>query len=301
MEILFLIFITLFGLILGSFFNVLIWRLPREESIVWPGSHCPKCNRPIRAWENIPVLSYLFLRGRCAGCKMRISSMYPFVELITGLGALFLFQFFVWKTSQIHTPLMWYNYLYFILQGAVLLVLIPVTIIDFQHYIIPNQITYAIVPLGIIASFLQNDNRPLRTFIDMLLGPIIGTPLVSIIDRPLISLIGLVAGAGTLYGIGWLGKIVFRKGEAMGLGDVKLLAGIGALWGPKIALLAIMFASFYGTFAAIVLAVIGRLNKDHHIPFGPWLAAGTWTAVLAGDAIIDWYMALMGNVVLNGH
>jgi leader peptidase (prepilin peptidase)/N-methyltransferase len=219
--------------------------------------------------------------------------MYPFVEVITGLSALFLYQFFLWKTSQLNDHLIWSDYLHLILQSIVLLVLIPVTIIDFQHYIIPNQITYAIVPLGIVASFLQNDTRPLRSFIDMLLGPIIGTPLVSIIDRPLISLIGLLAGAGTLYGIGWLGKIVFRKGEAMGLGDVKLLAGIGALWGPKIALLAIMFASFYGTFAAIVVAVLGRLNKDHHIPFGPWLAAGTWTAVLAGDAIISWYMAIL--------
>jgi leader peptidase (prepilin peptidase)/N-methyltransferase len=268
-EIIMPVFVVLFGLILGSFFNVLIWRLPREESIVWPGSHCTKCKRPIRAWENIPLLSYLFLRGRCAGCKTRISVMYPIVESITGMGALFLFHYFMWKTAQSDNQVLWSTNLHFILRSIVLLILIPVTIIDFRHYIIPNEITYLLIPLGLAASFLPGDTMPQY------------------------SIIGMVSGSGVLYGIGWLGKVVFRKGEAMGLGDVKLLAGIGALWGPKVALLAIMFASFYGTFAAIALVVTGRLNKDHHIPFGPWLAAGTWTAALAGDIILNAYTALV--------
>ena len=276
MEYILSLFIAVFGLILGSFFNVLIWRLPREESIVWPGSHCPQCNRPIRPLENIPLLSYLFLRGRCAGCKTRISPIYPIVELITGMGALFLFQFFLWKTSQSDNQVIWANYLHFILQSIVLLILIPITIIDFQHYIIPNEITYALIPLGLAASFLPNDPTPLQ------------------------SIIGMFAGSGLLYGIGLLGKILFRKGEAMGLGDVKLLAGIGALWGPKVVLLTIMFGSIFGSLASIALIITRKLNKDHHIPFGPYLAAGVWTAVLVGDLIVKSYWAFVNNISFIG-
>jgi len=103
-----------------------------------------------------------------------------------------------------------------------------------------------------------------------------------------------LAGSGVLYGIGWLGKVIFRKGEAMGLGDVKLLAGIGAIWGWKVVLLTIMFGSVFGTLASVALIITRKLNKDHHIPFGPYLAAGVWTAVLAGDSIVNAYIALIG-------
>jgi leader peptidase (prepilin peptidase)/N-methyltransferase len=270
-EIILSVFVALFGLILGSFFNVLIWRLPREESIVWPGSHCTKCKRPIRAWENIPLLSYFLLRGRCAGCKQTISPIYPVVELVTALCALLL-----WNTLAATRSFDWQHDAFLLLECLALLFMIPITIIDLQHYIIPNEITYALVPLGLAASFLHGDTMPQY------------------------SIVGMLAGSGALYGIGLLGKVLFRKGEAMGLGDVKLLAGIGALWGPKVALLTIMFGSIFGTFASIVLIITRKLNKDHHIPFGPYLAAGAWTAVLAGDGIITAYMAFIDHLVLNG-
>jgi leader peptidase (prepilin peptidase)/N-methyltransferase len=271
MELILSIFVVIFGLILGSFFNVLIWRLPREESIVWPGSHCPKCNRPIRALENIPVISYLFLRGRCAGCRQKISPLYPAVELITALCGLLL-----WNTLATTRSLVWQHDLFLALECLALLILIPVTIIDLQHYIIPNEITYTLIPLGLAASFLPGDTMPQY------------------------SIVGMLSGSGALYGIGLLGKVIFRKGEAMGLGDVKLLAGIGAIWGPKVALLTIMFGSVFGTLASIALIITRKLNKDHHIPFGPYLAAGVWTAVLAGDLIVDSYWAFVNNISFIG-
>ncbi|MBN1130839.1 MAG: prepilin peptidase [Chitinispirillaceae bacterium] len=265
------IFVAVFGLILGSFFNVLIWRLPRDESIVRPASHCPRCNRPIRAIENIPLLSYLFLRGKCAGCKKRISPVYPLIELSTALAALIL-----WNTLAPMKTADWAQTTHLVLQLLALLLLIPVTVIDLRHYIIPDVITLPLAVAALLASFLPGDTTPLT------------------------SLAGLLAGSGTLLAIGWLGMIAFRKGDAMGGGDIKLLAAIGALWGPKIALLAIMFGSVFGTLAAMALIVSRRLSRDHHIPFGPWLAAGTWTAVLAGDGIINSYFALVNRLFLNG-
>jgi leader peptidase (prepilin peptidase)/N-methyltransferase len=267
MELLFPIFIVLFGLILGSFFNVLIWRLPREESIIRPASHCPQCKRPIRAWENIPLLSYVFLGGRCAGCKKRISPVYPLVELITALGALLL-----WQTVASSRSMEWTHDLHLLLQCFTLLVLIPVTVIDLRHYIIPDAISLPLIVVSLLASFLPGDTTPLQSFI------------------------GALAGGGALFAMGWLGKIVFRKGDAMGGGDIKLLAVVGALWGPKIALLTIMFGSIFGTLAAIILMITRRLNQDHHIPFGPYLAVGVWTAVLAGDRIVSAYMAFTSSL-----
>jgi leader peptidase (prepilin peptidase)/N-methyltransferase len=272
MEIISAIFVVLFGLIFGSFFNVLIWRLPRDESIIRPGSHCPGCNRPIRAIENIPIVSYLFLRGRCAGCRERISPLYPLVELGTAIAALVVF-YALWPDVRSYH---WTHLAPIALQSALLLVLIPVTVIDFRHYIIPDQITFPFIALGLLASFLPGDTTPLQ------------------------SVAGILAGGGTLYLIGRLGKIVFRKGEAMGGGDIKLLAAVGALWGPKVALLTIMFGSLFGTLGAIAFVVSRRLKEDHHIPFGPFLAIGIWTAALAGDSIVDAYMTFMGSLLYRG-
>ena len=266
MEIIYIPFAIAMGLVLGSFFNVLIWRLPRQESIAWPGSHCPDCNRPIRAWENIPVVSYALLGGKCAGCKGRISPVYPLVELATAAAALLL-----WRTLGPSRSLDWCHDVHLGLQGLVLLILIPLSIIDLRHYIIPDSITIPLLPIAFLASFLPGDTTPLQ------------------------SLLGITAGAGALLGIGLLGKIVFRK-DAMGWGDIKLLALAGALWGPKIALLAIFFASLLGTFAALPLLFTRRLREDHQIPFGPFLSLGLWTAVLTGDFIVTSYMSFMSKL-----
>lgn len=266
-----IITVPLAGLVFGSFFNVLIWRLPRNESIVLPASHCPDCDRPIRPWENIPVLSYLLLRGKCAGCKVRISPVYPLVELLTAGAALFLWFALGFPHALVAPDR--FHAVHLFIQCFVMLLLIPITIIDLRHYIIPDQLTITFLIVALAASFMPGDTTPFK------------------------SILGILAGGGSLYAIGWLGKIIFRKGEAMGGGDIKLLAMFGALWGPKIALLTIFFGSLYGTLGAVVLLSLGRLNNDHRIPFGPYLSLGVWTAVLWGDYLVDGYMHWLAGVM----
>jgi leader peptidase (prepilin peptidase) / N-methyltransferase len=268
METLVLFFVVCCGLILGSFFNVLIWRLPRHESIISPPSHCPKCNRQVRPWENIPVISYLLLGGKCAGCGQRISLQYPFVELATAGAALLL-----WYTVAASRSPGIVHDTHLALRCFALLLMIPVTVIDLRHRIIPDAITLPLFAVSVCASFLPGDTTPFQ------------------------SIAGVVAGGGTLFCMGWLGKIIFRKGEAMGGGDIKLLAAVGALFGPKIALLTIFFGAVSGTAGASALAVFKRMPRDRRIPFGPFLALGLWIAALWGSGIIESYMNFTARII----
>jgi leader peptidase (prepilin peptidase) / N-methyltransferase len=253
------------GLILGSFFNVLIWRLPRGESIAWPGSHCPACNRPIKPYENIPVLSYIFLRGKCAGCHAPISLQYPLVEAATAALALVLWHWCV--LPRISTPAPWWTIVELSVQCAVLVLMVPVCVIDILHYIIPDAITLPALLIGLAISFMPGG----VTWYD--------------------SLIGAVAGGGSLLVVGKLGEWLFRKEDAMGMGDVKLMSCIGALWGWQPALLTILFGSFLGAAAGLTMMATKSLRQDHRIPFGPYLAAGAWIAVLAGGRLVSAYLA----------
>ena len=257
------IFVALFGLAAGSFFNVLIYRLPRGESLISPGSHCPHCNRPIRPWENIPVVSYLLLGRRCAGCGTRIPFVYPGIEILTAGLALFLWSFLSRSISSDYS-----HDLHLALELFALLLMIPVAVIDIRHYIIPDILTFSLLGAGLTSAFLPGDITPFQ------------------------SLLGVFAGGGTLWGIGLLGRVAFRKGEAMGGGDIKLLAAFGAIWGVKTALLTIFFGSCLGTIIAGAAMIAGRLNRQHRIPFGPFLAAGLWVAVLKGNAIVASYLSL---------
>jgi len=259
------------GLILGSFFNVLIWRLPRSESIIAPGSHCPACGRHIRPWENIPVLSFIMLGGKCAGCRAAISWRYPAVELLTAALCLLLWQTYVSPYAAI--PHRAADHITFVLRIASLLVLIPVAFIDLEHFIIPDSITLPGLAVGILASFFP--------------GPL----------TPLQMLLGTAAGGGTLMALGALGEYVFKKDEAMGGGDIKLMAFLGALWGWKAALLAIVFGSVLGACATLPLLAAGRLPADRRIPFGPFLAAGTWIAALYGDQCVRAYFTFTGRLL----
>lgn len=266
MEYLFLLqplLVVIVGLILGSFFNVLIYRLPREESIIMPGSRCPACGRPIPPHENIPILSYVFLRGKCAGCKEMISIQYPLVEFVTAALSLILWYTLVFDftTGELNR----WDYTTLFLQVAILLILIPVSVIDYHHYIIPDSITLSGLVLGIAVSFLPGQLTPIQ------------------------SLVGVAVGGGILLLIGYIGQILFRKKEAMGGGDIKLLAFVGAVFGWKIALLTITFGALFGSIIGLLMMVIKVLPEDHKIPFGPFLAAGTWVALLFGDKIVTAY------------
>jgi leader peptidase (prepilin peptidase)/N-methyltransferase len=253
----------LFGLITGSFFNVLIYRLPRRESIIRPASHCPGCNRPIRPWENIPLASYVLLGGKCSGCRQPISLLYPFVETITAAASLILLF-----TVAASRPMLIAPNVHLFLQCFALLLMIPITIIDFRHYIIPDALTLTLLAAGLLASFLPGDIPPFE------------------------SILGGLAGAGTLLAIGWLGKLAFRKGDAMGGGDIKLCAAVGVIWGAKIALLTIFFGSLCGAVAGGATLLLGKLHQSHRIPFAPFLALGLWVAVLFGDAMVRGYLRL---------
>lgn len=260
--------IALLGLLFGSFFNVLIWRLPRNESIAFPASHCPNCNRKIKSWENIPVFSFLFLKGKCAGCKTSISITYPLVELVTsGLAVL------LWYTVIPHHTITWNAGIPLSLQLIFLILMVPVAVIDLRHYIIPDSITLSLLVLSIGISFVPGGTTPIQ------------------------SISGILAGGGLLWGMGYIGKILFKKGDAMGGGDIKLMAAAGALWGPEITLLGIVFAAFLGSLSGIPLILLKRLNADHHIPFGPFLGAGLWVAVICGYFLFSSYVGLIDGMI----
>jgi leader peptidase (prepilin peptidase)/N-methyltransferase len=245
------IFFAAFGLVIGSFLNVCIYRLPLKQSIVWPASRCAKCQRELSWYENVPVVAWLTLGGRCRTCKERISAMYPIVELVT--GALFVGAYLLYGV----TPLMFVR----IAFGCAMIVLF---VIDLQHRILPNVITVTGVPIGFALSlFLPPGWRE--------------------------SLIGLLVGGGVLYVIGE-GYYRLRGIDGLGMGDVKMLAMIGAFLGWRLTLVTLIFASFTGALAGAALLVTGRGGMKAALPFGTFLAVGALVAAVAGDQIFNWYV-----------
>ncbi len=255
----------IFGSIIGSFFNVLIWRIPRGESIVFPASYCPVCKKPIKMIYNIPLLGYLLTRARCSQCKSAISPIYPAIELLTAISSVFigchlfngLTGISVWTLLPALVKWFW------------LLLMIPMSVIDIKKYIIPELFTLPYIVLGLGLSFFPHDLTPLD------------------------SILGIAAGGGTLYFIGKLGSIVLKKEETMGGGDIKLMAAFGALFGWKLAFLSIMLGALAGSFSGIFLIVLKNLKLDHKIPFGPYLAIGIFISIFFGDQIVDWYIQLL--------
>lgn len=250
-----MIYITLFilGLIFGSFLNVCIYRLPNGESIIRPGSHCPKCNHKIAWYENIPILSFLILRGRCSKCKEKISFLYPLIETMTATLAVIMFIFFGLSFKAL---------IFFALFSS----LIVATFIDFKHHEIPDVITLPGIAIGLSLSFLYP-------------GLLLKTErIASVFD----SFLGVLIGGGSLYLMGFLGEIVFKK-EAMGGGDIKLLAMIGSFLGWKLALLTFFIAPFFGSISGLILKI--KQDKDI-IPYGPYLSLAAFISLLWGDIII---------------
>jgi len=243
-----------YGLVVGSFLNVVIWRVPRHESIVRPPSHCPSCDMPIANRDNVPVFSWLLLRGRCRNCGTRISFRYPFVELLT--GALFAAVGIVFHDS-------WVLPAYLLLTAA----LIALSAIDLEHYILPNRIIY---PVGIAS-------------IPLLAG---GAAL----DGDFSWFVRGCAGALVAFTFFLVVHLISPRG--MGFGDVRLSAILGLYLGYLgWAELAggLFFGFLYGAVVGIALIVVGARGRKQHIPFGPFLAAGTMTFVLFSEPILNWY------------
>lgn len=266
-----------FGAVWGSFLNVCISRWPAGLSVVAPRSRCPDCERPIAWYENVPVLSWIALRARCRGCGKPISIMYPLVELAVG---------FAWLASVAH-----FGPTLTALRVAVFVtLLIGIAMTDALHYTIPDGFTV----FGLLW---------MMTF--SVVGVIAGE--TGPFALPYEALIGACAGAGAIAIAGWLGEVALRK-EAMGFGDVTLMAVIGAAVGPRLALLTIFLAAALGTVAYVLIIYplrVIRLNRDRRgslgppadedaivpvIPFGVFLAPAAVIALLWGPAIIGWYL-----------
>jgi leader peptidase (prepilin peptidase)/N-methyltransferase len=241
---------ALFGLLIGSFLNVCIWRLPKDESIVWPASRCTSCARELAWYENIPVFSYLALRGRCRTCRSRISIQYPIVELTTA--------------AIVAGALAWYGLTpLFFVRAAFACAMLVLFVIDLQHQILPNEITIPGILIGLVASFFLDPGW--RS-----------------------ALIGAFAGAGVLWLVGWTYERV-RHQEGLGFGDVKMLAMIGAFLGWPLMLLTLVLASFAGSVVGLGLIAARRGDMGSKLPFGSFLAVGAIVAALAGPDLVAWY------------
>jgi leader peptidase (prepilin peptidase)/N-methyltransferase len=243
--------VAMFGLIVGSFLNVCIYRLPRRESIVFPPSRCARCGRKLRWYENVPVLSWLALRARCRTCGERISLMYPLVEAATA-------AIFVLVYLQFGVTLLGVSRLLF---AAALVVLF---VIDLQHQILPNAITLP----GIAAGFLFSLVTP---------------------PGPRDSLIGIVLGGAVPYAIAEA-YLRIRGHEGLGMGDVKMLAMIGAFLGWQLTLLTLLIASLSGSVVGLGFIAAGK-GARYALPFGTFLAAGAIVAMFTGEAFIAWYFS----------
>ena len=248
--------IFIFGLCIGSFLNVCIYRLPASKSIVHPRSMCSNCGTLIAAYDNIPVLSYLWLKGRCRHCQIKFSLRYPMVELLGGLFALGTFLKFGLTLEAL---------IYYLFFAALLIV----TFIDIDHRIIPNVITLPGIPICFAASFA----------------------LPTIAYRE--ALLGILIGGGSLFLVAWSYRLITKK-EGMGGGDIKLLAMMGAMVGWQGVLFTIFVASLVGTLAGLAAMLQSRKGMKLAVPFGPFLSIGSITYIFFGTPLIDWYFNLLG-------
>jgi len=268
------------GLIVGSFLNVVIYRLPvsmmntwkkeckdfldehpvdqapdtdEKFNIAFPASHCPRCKAPIKPWHNIPIISYLILRGRCASCKAPISARYPIIEAVTGiLSAFCLYQYGLTYSAALALVLTW--------------CLVALTMIDIDHHLLPDSITLPLMWLGLVI------NTSMQIFTD-------GES----------ALYGAVFGYGVLWSVYWLFKLLTGK-EGMGFGDFKLLAALGAWMGWQMLPLIIILSSFVGAVIGIAGIIIMGRDKNVPIPFGPYLAVAGWIAFFWGEVITSAYL-----------
>ena len=245
--------VFILGTICGSFMNVCIYRMPRKESVVRPGSHCPSCGSPVRWYDNIPILSFLILRGKCRFCKNKISLRYLTVEVLTGLIYVILF---------LHFGLTPKFFILLYLTSA----LIVVSFIDLEFREIPDEITLSGIVLGLILAALY--------------PPLLGQ--TKIFPALLGSILGIVAGGGSIYALGFFGEFIFKK-EAMGGGDVKLMAMIGAFLGWKLVALTFFMAPFFGS----LVGIVSKIKKGEEIiAYGPHLSLAALVAIVWGETIL---------------
>jgi len=275
----FIMVIFFFGLVLGSFLNVVILRLPRQlkaqwknesevflgvaqedkneaqptNTLLWPPSHCTNCGQQIKPWQNIPVISYLLLRGRCNNCSHAISLQYPFVELLTGFMLAVTIAYIGDAINAIYAIIF-------------TLCLIALAGIDINEKLLPDQLTLPLLWIGLFAN-INGTFAPLPD-----------------------AVTGAIAGYLSLWSLYWMFKLVTGK-EGMGYGDFKLLAALGAWLGWQMLPLVILISSTFGAVYGLAAILLGGQGRNLQIPFGPFLAGAGWIALLWGDNIINWYFS----------
>ena len=275
-EIVISVVVFLFGLVIGSFLNVCIRRIPRNQSVALPGSRCPACHAPIKPYDNIPVLSWLLLGARCRNCKTRISALYPAVELLTGL--VFLACYLAFGATL--EAAKWATF------SALLVVL---TITDVRERVLPDKVNFTGLGLGLALSFFT---RPLDGTALWLANRMFDFPP----PLPVLSFTDALLGAATGSGLLWIvaeGYFRVRGREGMGLGDVKMMAMAGAFLGVKRTLLTILAGSLLGSVIGLLLIALAGKGRDYELPFGTFLGSGALLVVFFGTAALDWYQSLL--------
>jgi leader peptidase (prepilin peptidase)/N-methyltransferase len=247
------LFIFVLGAIFGSFINVVIYRLPRNVSLVWPPSACPSCGERIKFYDNVPILSYMFLRGRCRRCSAGISARYPAVEAVSGL-------LLVWVVAIGGPPGLVAS------RAVLVLFLLAIALIDWEHMIIPDELSLGGCAVGFGLGFFN--------------------PEITVTD----SLLGMFLGGGALLGIGYFYQRV-RRVEGLGGGDVKLAAMVGAFLGWKGLVICILGGSFAGSVYGLALMASGK-GAQTKVPFGTFLAAGAILAAFYAEPFLRWYAGL---------
>ncbi len=255
-------FVALLGALIGSFLNVCIYRVPKDESIVKPASRCPSCGTSIKFYDNVPILSYLILMGKCRACKAKLSPRYPLIELLNSVLYVLVLNRF--GTAE---PLVLMIYCVFVST------LIVIFFIDLDHQIIPNSITYPGIPLALLLGAT------------VLPDPFFRYDLLGIKA----AFIGFLVGGGSFYLIAIIGKMILKK-DAMGGGDIKMMAMIGGLMGWKGIILTTFLGSLFGSIIGISLIIIKGREFGSRIPFGPYLAFGSLITLFWGQEIITWYL-----------
>lgn len=245
------------GALIGSFLNVCIHRLPRHESLLWPASRCPSCAVPLAWYDNVPILSYLLLKGRCRACGAAISIRYPAIEAANAVG----YGALVWWFG-----VGWSAAAYALLLSSLLIV----TCVDLLHQIIPDVITLPGIVVGLLCA-----------------ATILPVGLVN-------SLLGVALGGGLLWGLAWASPYLFGK-EGMGGGDIKLLAMIGSFLGWQPTLLTIMIGAIAGSLVGLSLISLKRMRRDQYLPFGPFLALGALVAMFFHQPLLAWYGGLLAG------
>lgn len=266
--------VLILGLVIGSFLNVVIHRLPKRESVIAPGSRCPACGVPVKAYDNVPVLSYVLLGGRCRNCGARISPIYPTVELLVGLLYVSLFV----KNGLT---------MGFLADVIFVSFIVPLVFIDLRHKILPNRITYPGLVVMLALRVLVPDPPVLRS--TRWVFGMEGWPEWTVALAG--AALGAAAGGGSL----WLVREFyyrFRKVEGMGLGDVKMMLMVGAFLGWQLTLFTIFLGSVLGSIIGVLMIALRGGNMRMAIPFGVFLGPAAIIALYIGPAFIEWYVGM---------